>query len=641
MKIKEKIDNKIKKLTKSEKDIINLISNVIIVFTLLIILNIAFIDDLKEMIALYYTHTIFFSATLFGLIFIILSTLTKKTNRAIAIMSVLILILTTVSNIKYSYTGTPLYISDISLTGNMGEIVTLADNFLAHIPYQKILCTIILLVIVNVIARKVAINITEKPRIVLFITSSIVAILLVAPISIKDNFLLNHVYKQHERIDYNIDVNIMGYYKKYGVVGGMYETIIENRFYPPTQYKKAEVETVLASTTPTDDKSLGKPNIIVMFQESYWDIQKLEEVTFDKNVTEVFNKLKQEGDFINMISPTYGGCSANVEFEFLTGANMTYFNKGYLPFIQMYRDKRSINNPSIIQELKKNGYYTKIVFGRDFYLSEPVYKNLGIDEYVNAYELWDDYEKRVKGSHLSDEALVDAIIHDFENKDKDEKLFYMTATIETHMPFDPQKYDSYDIQVVDTKLNGKDTGTILAYAQGVYDSNQQLQRLYDYIQTLDEPTMILFFGDHLPILYNSEGEDLLLNLGYFQTADSKQDVFRKYNTEAVILNNYGGQVRLESECISPDLLLTTVINQMDIEVSPYYQWLFNASKELPAINQFIYVDKYGNIGFVDSIDGDVGEVYEQRKNVQYGNFIGTFGDGSYLSIWDILGQIYS
>lgn len=619
--MKEKFINKVKNLAKSEKETIKLIANILLVLMLLIILNVTFIDNIQEMIALYRTYTIFFSATLFYLIFIILATLTKRTNRAVVILSVLILLLTTVSNIKYTYTGTPLYISDVSLTGNLGEIATLADDFLAHIPYQKLLFSIISLLIVNLIARKVAMEINGKPRIITLVASSIVTILLVAPISIKDNFLLNYLYKQYERIDYNIDVNIMSYYKKYGVIGGIYETIIENRFYPPAHYQKAEIDNVLASTTPTDDTSLGQPNIIVMFQESYWDIQKLDEITFDKDITGVFNQLKQEGDYINMISPTYGGCSANVEFELLTGGNMTFFNKGYLPFVQMYRDKRSINNPSIIQELKKNGYYTKVVFGRDFYLSEPVYRNLGIDEYINAFELWDDYEEKVKGDHLSDEALVDAIIYDFENKDKDEKLFYMTATIETHMPFDPKKYDTYDIQVVDTKLNEKDTGTILAYAQGVYDSNRQLQRLYDYIQTLDEPTMILFFGDHLPILYNSEGKDLLLNLGYFQTGDSKQDIFRKYNTEAVILNNYGGQVEFESECISPDLLLTTVINQMNIEVSPYYQWLYNASKDLPAMNQFIYADKDGNIGFVDSVDGYIREVYEQRRNVQYGNFM--------------------
>lgn len=619
--MKDKFINKIKNLTKTEKKVIKLVANILLVLILLIVLNVAFIDNIPEMIAQYRKCTIFFSATLFYLIFMILATLTKKTNRAVVILSVLILILSTVSNIKYSYTGTPLYISDISLTGSLGEIATLADNILSHIPYQKLLFAIISLGIVNLIAKKVTIEINGKPRITALVTSLIITILLVAPIFKKDNFLLNNLYKQHERIDYNIDVNIMSYYKKYGVVGGIYETIIENRFYPPKHYQKAEIDNVLASTTPRDATSLGQPNIIVMFQESYWDIQKLDEITFDKDVTGVFNELKQEGDYINMISPTYGGCSANVEFELLTGGNMTFFNKGYLPFMQMYRDKRSISNPSIIQELKKNGYYTKIVFGRDFYLSEPVYRNLGIDEYVNAYALWDDYEEKVKGDHLSDEALVDAIIQDFENKDKDKKLFYMTATIETHMPFDPNKYDTYDIHVVDTKLNEKDTGTILAYAQGVYNSNQQLQRLYDYIQTLDEPTMILFFGDHLPILYNSEGKDLLLNLGYFQTGDSKQDIFRKYNTEAVILNNYGGQVKFESRCISPDLLLTTVINQMNIEVSPYYQWLYNASKDLPAMNQFIYADKDGNIEFVDSADGYLGELYEQRKNVQYGNFM--------------------
>lgn len=64
-----------------------------------------------------------------------------------------------------------------------------------------------------------------------------------------------------------------------------------------------------------------------------------------------------------------------------------------------------------------------MVFGRDYYLSESIYKKLGIDEYINAYSDMPDYEQKIKGTYISDEALVDEVIEALKNKSPDEKIF--------------------------------------------------------------------------------------------------------------------------------------------------------------------------------------------------------------------------
>lgn len=45
-----------------------------------------------------------------------------------------------------------------------------------------------------------------------------------------------------------------------------------------------------------------------------------------------------------------------------------------------------------------------------------------------------DYEEKVKGTHISDEALVDDVIDTLKSNDTDKPIFYMTATVQTHMP---------------------------------------------------------------------------------------------------------------------------------------------------------------------------------------------------------------
>ena len=58
------------------------------------------------------------------------------------------------------------------------------------------------------------------------------------------------------------------------------------------------------------------------------------------------------------------------------------------------------------------------------------------------------------------------------------------------------------------KISIKATGNLSAqaksiletYTQGAHDADQSLQMMIDHFKDSDEPTMIVFYGDHLPML---------------------------------------------------------------------------------------------------------------------------------------------
>ena len=50
--------------------------------------------------------------------------------------------------------------------------------------------------------------------------------------------------------------------------------------------------------------------------------------------------------------------------------------------------------------------------------------------------------------------------------------------------------------------------------------------------------------------------------------------YRLYNSQALILSNYEEEIELP-EYIGTDLLLNYIVNQLDVEVEPYYKWLYN------------------------------------------------------------------
>ena len=102
----------------------------------------------------------------------------------------------------------------------------------------------------------------------------------------------------------------------------------------------------------------------------------------------------------------------------------------------LYKSNRYKDKISLLKELENNGYYTKVVFGKDFFNSEHVYERLGVSEYEEKND-----EKYKKGYYTSDEYLIDETIDALKNKSDDEILFYMNCTIESHMPFIEKKYD--------------------------------------------------------------------------------------------------------------------------------------------------------------------------------------------------------
>lgn len=565
---------------------------------------------------------LYLSFVIMYLIYALILSIVKKTHIATYIISIFTFVFSVINDIKLYYTSTPIYPSDIYFLGNIGDITSIVKNdFIFHINYSQMGILLVLLILVCILAKKNTVTIESiKIRAITAITSILIFVIMLLPINFKDKFILKYIYDTEGRKDYQAVSTDFMYYTKYSVLSGMYGLELENRKSEPTDYNEEEVIAVLdeANKETEEEKDLGKPNIIVMFQESYFDIENIEEIEFDKDITANFRNLQEKENGVNLLSASYGGLSSNIEFELLTGGNIAYFPTGYNPFTQLYKGKEEDSKPSIIKELKNNGYYTKVVFGRDYYVSENIYKKLGIDEYVNAYADMPDYEEKVKGTHISDEALVDDVINTLKNSDKYEPIFYMVATVQTHMPFSEDKYDEYDINVINSKLSDEETGTILSYTQGVYDTNIQIQRLYDEIQNIEEPTIVVVLGDHLPYLYNSEGEDILGKLSYFNTEDDKLNLLRKYTTPGLVMSNYGVKIDFESEYISPDMLLNNIVNRMDIELSPYYKWLYSIRNILPAQNRYLNLDTNGTIYYTnEKMTEEMEDVKKLRENMQY------------------------
>ncbi len=558
------------------------------------------------------------------LIFSVLFGITKDTFKSILILSIINTIYLIGNQIKIVYTDEPFVISDLLYLSASSEILNIISDTginTLKIVIKPSICLILISGVLVFLSYIVKIKITSNKSRILLITSPIIILLFLnLRIEVTRNFILKNIFRIDSRRDYAAMTSNKKYFSEYGLFSGLYAQQLETRIIKPEGYNGKNISKIVSKQNNLNvEKTLGKPNIIVLFSESYFDISVVDEIKFNKQITKNIHKLRDEGISFKMISPSYGGISANVEFEFLTGASLMYFNNGYVPYMQLYTDDSYYNRPSIINELKNNGYKTKIVA----YTSDKLFRCGNFYNYLKVdskeYNVWVSDEHR-KGQYVSDEYVVDNIINEFNNKEKDQKLFYMTLTMQSHMPYLKDKYDKYDIKIEESSLPKEMNDTMLSYAQGVYDTDLQLKRLYNYIKTLKEPTIIVFYGDHLPYLKTESGENIIEKLKYFNTDDADLNMFRKYNTESLILANFDIKEK-DTKYLGPDLLSAYVLNRMDIKLSDYYKWLYTTKDILPASNLYVSVDKNGKVYNTNKLSGNMKKMYDLRRSVQYKYFI--------------------
>lgn len=566
---------------------------------------------------------------IFLALFVFFAALTRHTKIATIIMSSATFIYLVASQFKIFYTFDPIMISDILFLNDAGSLMeimgdTFFDTLLSLLP------AILLLLAALIAICKIAF-LTDRnfynpwKRISCFLLSVIFIVALFIPRTPISAAMKKVFFEVTAEKDNHTTTNI-AYFNKHGVISGIYGLYLTNQLEEPKNYDDtiAYLEEELKALEDVETKGdWGKPNIIMVFSESFWDIDKMEDITFDKEVTSNFNALKEEGIYFEMITPSFGGISANVEFEVLTGSSLRYYGTGYIPYMQLMTDDRYSNVPNVPTELNNNGYNTKIIstWSDKLFNCKSAYKYFGVKETVYSKDF---EEPDKKGGRISEKQVVDTLINEMENKSSDEKLFLMALTAQTHMPYPADRYtqEEYDIKVTESNdLPEFVEDSYRCYAQGVYDADKELARLYEYIQTIDEPTVIIFYGDHLPYINQEDGTDAYPLLDYFNTDDELLNTYRKYNTQCLILGNFElGEDNVNT--LGTNMIMPYVLNRCDLDLSSYFKWMATKTEGgIVAGNPLVAADDKGNLYNPSALTGELAKNNNEQACINWKYFV--------------------
>jgi hypothetical protein len=129
---------------------------------------------------------------------------------------------------------------------------------------------------------------------------------------------------------------------------------------------------------------------------------------------------------------------------------------------------------------------------------------------------------------------------------------------------------------------------LTTYTQGLYDADQMLGNLAGWIDQRERPTVLLFFGDHLPTLgpnYMAYNETGFVNTGDGLTSEERQKL---YSTPFLIYSNRelsGGLLPGHRDNqISDYNLLNSLIRSIGMPTTPYMELLADFYRAVPYYN---------------------------------------------------------
>jgi phosphoglycerol transferase MdoB-like AlkP superfamily enzyme len=283
--------------------------------------------------------------------------------------------------------------------------------------------------------------------------------------------------------------------------------------------------TIAPSTKP--EETVVKPNIVIILSEAFWDPTMIKGTEFSQDPIPFFHKLQQSYSSGTMLSPQFGGGTANVEFEVLSGNSMRFLPQGSIPYNQ-YIDHGVDSLASI---LARQGYTSTAIspFYSWFFNSKTVYQNIGFSSYIPIEFFKPHYE----GPYIADSEVADNVIAKSDATPGPDFIF--TNTMENHFHFYPGKFKENTF-----KLKGNMTesarGMLETFAQGINASDKMLQSIIEHFEKKKEPTIVVFFGDHLP--YLGDDYQAFIDAKYLNGKNDPDFLNKMYRVPVVVWNNY-------------------------------------------------------------------------------------------------------
>ena len=351
----------------------------------------------------------------------------------------------------------------------------------------------------------------------------------------------------------------------------------------------------------TRTENMTDNTVIMVLSETFSDPTRVPGVSFSEDPMPNIRHVKAQTTSGLMLSPGYGGGTANIEYQALSGLSMANYSStlsiAYQQLVPSLKWAPTLNQAWD----KANGKGSSIAFhayNRNMYFRDLNYKKFGFSKFYAT-----DGTPQLKGLrplgsawYASDESFYSEVLKKISSSDQ--KKFYQVVTMQNHMPYEVF-YPDNQFKDEDTSSNLQDDEkqNIETYTKGLSYTDQATTEFLNQLNHIDRPITVVFYGDHLPGIYST-------------AYSSKDNILGLHETDYFIWSNDASKSAgtklddVSSAYTSSNYFSAQLASHLNAKVSPYLAFLTKMHETIPAISipssaggnadEPVYLDAAGN-----------------------------------------------
>ncbi|WP_188113397.1 LTA synthase family protein [Nocardioides humilatus] len=537
---------------------------------------------------------------------------------AIGLLSAIALPLAAANRIKISLREEPIYPSDVDFLSEPGFLGSMVS------PWKVVLLVVALVALVAacvLVGRRLARryphpSVLRLPRREAVVVGGLRAVvLLVSALLLFQTTKFNEpgnfwrgVYES--RGDHWRYWNQKTNYRSNGFFGGLFYNMPISAMGEPFAYNEPAMDEISARYAEVADRinqhrtgTLDDVNVVLVLSESFTDPTQLDGFDLETDPIPRTRALMRQTTSGTMLAQLYGGGTANMEFETLTGQSLALFRPQMISPYQMLVAGYE-RFPSAVGWFKAQGHRPIAIhpYMVGMYKREQVYRTFGFEEFIHDTSMGSQ-EKIEDNPYIDDHAAFDEVLDQIDGSAG--PLMVNLVTMQNHIPVD----NHYDDPIGVTGIGGDEADRIGQYARGLAHTDEALAEFLTDLKKRDEKTIVLFYGDHLPGIYDSDVKDA-------NSAGTalNQTPFFVWSTE--------GNAPRPMPLTSPAFFLPLVYRVADAPVPPYLALLDKLHDRISALHQGRIIGSDGNEIDAADLDPTSRQLLNDLRLVQYDFSIG-------------------
>lgn len=330
------------------------------------------------------------------------------------------------------------------------------------------------------------------------------------------------------------------------------EVMAKPQDYRATKIKEIEEKYAkkAAEINQSRTDNLKDHTVIYVLSESFADPRRIEGVTLSGNPIPNIDEIKSKSTSGLMRSDGYGGGTANMEFQTLTG--LPFYNISQSVSILYTEVFPKMNKVPVISDLYASQNRLALhLAGASNYSRNYVYNRLDFDRFITVETKGISYQN--EGVSPSDASTYRIVL---DNIKEGSNQFFSVMTMQNHSPW---------LEANPESLEGKGQGftdeensKLTFYSRLLYQTDIATKNFLEELSKINKKITVVFYGDHLP--------------GLYPTSIFKNQQENQYLTDYFVWSNYETP-KLNYPLVNSSDFSALVMEQTNSKVSPYYALL--------------------------------------------------------------------